>query len=214
MKESALGKLIASLQQAITNNGMKRETVDDAINTLSALGYKYDYERFPALADPDTFGVTSNETPSNLAEALLWKLGKWKSYKQFSAYYTNKDAVPKTTDVVFFAFAKHLKDRNNPIYDQHAIRALWAICGKLTDDERNKCKSLLIDGKSKWKQTGSGSDTIECYNLFVNHVNDLVSVTDGATMIEIDRLLMPLGQAIKKSTKTYSEFQSLCGWST
>jgi hypothetical protein len=100
-KKSSLGKLIASLQQAIANGGMKRKTVVDAIETLSELGYKYDGERFPALADSGTFSVTNSETPSNLAEALLWKLGKWKSYKQFSAYYMNKDVVPKTTDVVF-----------------------------------------------------------------------------------------------------------------
>lgn len=210
---SQLKKLIASLQNAITSGGMNREVIDAAINELSKLGYKYDYKRFPILINTETFSDTSGDTPSNLAESLLWKLGKWQSYKRFATNYTNENSKATKTDVVFFAFAKHLKNKDNPIYDQHAIRALWAICGKLTDDEKKKCKSLLFDGKDKWKQAGSGGETIDCYELFVKHINDLVSVSGGAAKGEIDRLLMPLGQAIKKNTKTYAEFLSLCSWS-
>lgn len=205
-------KLIANLQKAITNGGLNQRAVSSVIGELSKLGYTYDYARFPKLVNTETFIDTSGDTPYSLAEALLWKLGKWQSYKRFAANYANKDAKATKTDVVFFAFAKHLKDKNNPIYDQHAIRALWAICDKLTDDEKQKCKSLLFDGQQKWKQSGSGGEAIDCYELFVKHINDLVSVTDGASKEEIDRLLMPLGQAIKKNTKTYTEFQSLCGW--
>ncbi len=204
-----LKELIAALQKAIANGQMTKQAVDMAIKNLSNLGYQYDYDRFPALVDTENFTDTSCETPSNLAEALLWKLGKWKSYKKFSANYMNKDAKATKQDVVFFAFAKHLKNKNNPIYDQHAIRALWAICGKLTNDESKKCKSLLFDGKNKWKQTGAGGDTIECYEFFVKHLDDLVTVNNGATKGEIDRLLMPLGQAIKKETDSYREFHIL-----
>lgn len=143
---------------------------------------------------------------------LLWKLGKWQSYKKFAANYTDDDSKPTKQNVVFFAFGRHLKDKKNPIYYQHSIRALWAICGKLTANERKKCKSLLFDGKGKWKQTGLGGATIECYELFVRHINDLVSSDNGATRSEIDRLLMPLGQAIKKSTGSYVELHQLCGW--
>jgi hypothetical protein len=212
IKKITLKDLITVLQKAIENGEMTKQTVDTAIKNLSDLGYQYDYERFPALVGTENFTDTSGETPSSLAEALLWKLGKWKSYKKFSANYMDEDAKATKQDVVFFAFVKHLKDKNNPIYDQHAIRALWAICGKLTDDESKKCKSLLFDGKNKWKQAGSGGDTIECYELFVKHIGDLVAVSNGATKGEIDRLLMPLGQAIKKATDSYTEFHILCGW--
>jgi hypothetical protein len=213
-KKQHLKDLVATLQQAIVSGGMNREMVNAAIKALSELDHEYDYERFPTLVNTETFTDTSGDTPSNLAEALLWKLGKWKSYKRFAANYMDDNSKATKTDVVFFAFARHLKDKNNPIYDQHAIRALWAICGKLTDDERAKCKSLLFDGQGKWKQAGSGGDTIECYELFVRHISDLVSIRNGVSKGEIDRLLMPLGQAIKKSTKTYAEFRSLCGWSS
>lgn len=209
--ENPLGKLIGNLQHAIANGGINGETLEESVAELGKIGYKYDQERFPTLIGTENYTDTSTDSPSNLAEALLWKLGKWKSYKRFSANYAATDPRPTKTDVVFFAFAKHLRDKKNPIYDQHAIRALWAICRKLTNDERKKCKSLLFDSSGKWKQAGSGSDSIECYELFVKHINALVSASSGASLGEIDRLLMPLGQAIKKSTKTYSEFQSLCG---
>lgn len=211
-KKNILENLIAELQKAIANGGMNKGTVENAVKALSELGYQYDNKRFPALVGTETFVDTSCETPSNLAEALLWKLGKWQTYKKFAANYTSDNAKPTKQNVVFFAFARHLKDKNNPIYDQHAIRALWAICGKLTTSERKKCKSLLFDGKNKWKQAGSGGDTIECYELFVRHINDLVDTNKAASKGEIDRLLMPLGQAIKKSTGSYVEFYKLCGW--
>lgn len=213
MKESPLGKLIAKLQKAVSSDCMNREVVLEAIADLSELGYKYDSESFPALFGTESFKDTSGDTPSNLAEALLWKLGKWKSYKRFSKNYSTTDSKATNTDVVFFAFAKHLKDKDNPIYDQHAIRALWAICGKLSDDEKKKCRSVLIDSNDRWKQTGSGRDTIECYELYVRRINELVSVIGAPTKSEIDRLLMPLGQAIKRETRTGTHFYSLCGWS-
>ena len=211
-QQCTLKQLIANIQKAIVNGGMNKETVKATVNCLSLLGYEYDNEQFPPLIGTEKFSDTSGNSPSNLSEALLWKLGKWRSYKQFAKNYAAKDPKPTKTDVVFFAFAKHLKDKKNPIYDQHAIRALWAICGKLSDDEKIKCRSVLFDKNDKWKQSGSGGDTIKCYELFVKYVNELVKDSNGATLGEIDRLLMPLGQAIKKSTKKYSEFHALCGW--
>jgi len=212
VNKNTLKELIAKLQKIILHGEINKGSIKNAIEILADLGYQYDDKKFPPIKVTETFVDTSGETPSNLAEALLWKLGKWQSYKDFAANYTNDDSEPTKQNVVFFAFAKHLKDRKNPIYDQHAIRALWAICGKLTATEGKKCKTLLFDGNGKWKQVGSGSVTIECYNLFVRHIHNLVSLDKGVTGGVIDRLLMPLGQAIKKSTKSYDEFHQLCGW--
>ncbi len=212
VNENTLKELIAQLQKTIARGGINKGAIENSIKALSDLGYQYDNKRFPALKGTENFVDTGGETPSNLAEALLWKLGKWQSYKDFAANYTNDDSEPTKHNVVFFAFARHLKDRRNPIYDQHAIRALWAICGKLTTIERRKCKALLFDRNGKWKQVGSGSATIECNEIFVKHIADLIPPDNGVTKSEIDRLLMPLGQAIKKSTGSYTEFQHLCGW--
>lgn len=211
-KESPLGKLIASLQKRIFERGLDKVAIETATKELAKLGYEYDEESFPPLVGTERFLNASAHSPQNLAEALLWKLGKWKSYKKFCDNYAAERPEPKKNDVVFYAFAMHLRDKENPIYDQHAIRSLWATCGKLTSDERQKCKSLLFDKKNKWKQSGTGKNAIECYRIFVRHINDLVSVSGGASKSELDRLLMPLGQAIKEATETYAEFDALCGW--
>ena len=213
-KESPLRKIIASLQKKISEGGLDKAAIEEATKELAKLGYQYDDDRFPPLVGTENFSNNSSDSPQHLAEALLWKLGKWKAYKKFCENYAAEQPVPTKTDVVFYAFAMHLKDKNNPIYDQHAVRSLWAIFGKLTADERQKCKSLLFDTKKKWKQSGTGKSAIDCYSIFVKYVNDLVSASGGASKSELDRLLMPLGQAIKESTQTYIEFDALCGWSS
>jgi hypothetical protein len=210
--QGSLPGLIADLQSAIADGGMDYEELKQAVTGLSALGYQYDHDLFPDLYNTENYTDSIGESPSNLAEALLWKLGKWKSYKRFAAYYMDTCLTPSQTDVVFYAFARHLKDRNNPIYDQHAIRALWAICGNLSDAEKSSCRSLLFDRHDGWKQVGSGSVTIECYAIYVRHVRTLMIGSYGPSLTELDRLLMPLGQAIKRTTSTYADFQRLCGW--
>jgi hypothetical protein len=219
-ENTTLKNLISNLQSAFLKKELTKEAIENEIKKLKDLGDKeYDGEKFPALAGTENFLDTSSNTPQNLAEALLWKLGKWKVYKTFVRNYTNEDAkVTKDGGVVLSAFAKHLKNKDNPIYDQHAIRALWAICGDFTDDEKKKCKALLFDGKNKWKHTGSGEESIECYMIFAKHINTLAGIEGGAAKGEIDRLLMPLGQIIKKETKSkgneYKLFCELCGWSS
>lgn len=212
VNENPLRELIAKLQKIIENGGINKDSIENAMKKLTDLGFQYDDKKFPPLKGTENFVDTSGDTPSNLAEALLWKLGKWQSYKDFAANFTKDDSEPTKQNVVFFAFARHLKYKKNPIYDQHAIRALWAICGKLTSAERKKCKTLLFDRKGKWKRGGSGAVTIACYKLFVRHINGLVSLDKSITIGLIDRLLMPLGQAIKKSTGSYDEFHQLCDW--
>jgi hypothetical protein len=211
-EQSSLPRLIYVLQSAIANGGIDYEVLKQAENGILALGYQYNHNLFPDLVNTESYKDSIGESPSNLAEALLWKLGKWKSYKKFTSYYMDTSLKPTQTDVVFYAFARHLKDRSNPIYDQHAIRALWAICGNLSDAETSSCKSLLFDRDDKWKQVGAGSETIECYSIFVRHLKTLLIGKPGPSLTELDRLLMPLGQVIKRTTSTYTEFQRLCGW--
>ena len=204
-----LRELIKLIRCHIEKGGMSSENVLAATQYLAKLGYKYDYETFPKLMNTNTFVNVKNDTPVNLAEALLWKLGKWKSYKKFCSQFETGIPEPTRTDVVFYAFARHLKDQNNPIYDQHTLRALWAVDSKLNTDEITKIKNSLLDGTKKWKQTMSGRHTIDCYNIYCAHINEITK--NGASLKEIDLLLMPLGQAIKDSTTNYIEFLELTG---
>ena len=111
----SLQDLIADLQSAIKNEGIEYGTLKKAVADLSRLGYQYDHALFPDLENTENYTDSIGESPSSLAEALLWKLGKWKSYKKFTTYYMDDSLTPTQTDVVFYAFAKHLKDRSNPI---------------------------------------------------------------------------------------------------
>jgi hypothetical protein len=208
--EMTLKELIGKLQGIVSKGGLTSEAISNAKVALKNLGYSYDDDSFPTLKNTNSFQDNSRVTPMNLAEALLWKLGKWKSYKKFTQHFTDDSSKPTKTDVVFFAFAKHLKDPKNPIYDQHAIRAIWAICGNLDGEEKNKCKNLLMTAKGTWKQTGSGKHTVDCYNIFMKHIDEIVKA--GASKKEIDLLLMPLGQALKDNSKDYKEFSELCSW--
>lgn len=204
--KTILKELIEGLREAISSGGLTKQKVDVAISRLSQIR-EYDEEKFPELPEI-RFTDSSGATPQTLAEALLWKLGKWKVYKKFASNY-QVDAPDSTkTDVVLFAFVKHLKDRELPIYDQHAIRALWAIDQEMEPAEE-KLKSLLFDRKGKWKKTGSGDDTIDCYDLFLKRMKKIRSKANAPTVRNVDRLLMPLGQSIKRATNNYEEFRNL-----
>jgi hypothetical protein len=84
LMSSKLTNLILEIQKHIQQEGMSSENVVNATSKLNKLGYSYDYETFPRLESTTGFRDTSGDSPQNLAEALLWKLGKWKSYKKFS----------------------------------------------------------------------------------------------------------------------------------
>lgn len=205
-----LRNLICSLQDDIKRKRLDSGRVREASGALDQLGYKYNADDFPPLPDPSQFKDLSKDSPQTLAEAMLWKLVRWKAYKNFAANFQKAAAQPtKNTDVVLFAFAKHLRDRNFPIYDQHSLRALWA-CGELGDDEIIVCKSVLFSKTGKWKDSGSGKHSVQAYDLFCKHLERLAGSQSAITKEQLDHLLMPLGQAIKQITRSYEQFLSLC----
>lgn len=215
-----LADLIGCLQSSVANENLTLQVIGDAKSQLSGLGFKeYDLKKFPKLSDTASFSGDISISPQSLAEALLWKLGKWTAYQTFVQNFNDKNLrVSSKGGVVFSAFAKHLQDNGNPIYDQHAIRALWAIC-KFTEEESKKCKSLLFDRSDNWKDAGSGDDG-SCYEIFVKYVRKLCA-DKKLSNDDLDRLLMPLGQAIKKAAKKgtkstqsdWEQFKKLC-WSS
>jgi hypothetical protein len=218
----SLQDLIRFLQSQVATGGLTSKVAADAALRLEKLGYPYEHTKFPPLHDTTDFGHVVGASPSSLAEALLWKIGKWKDYRKFVSQYANRSSAPGKSDIVFFAFAKHLKDPAKPIYDQHALRAMWAICTALTAQERGLCEHFLMSGvrrrkgqgsgqaaQRKWKQTGNGKTAADCYALFLKHFPRLQG---GATNREIDLVLMPLGKAIKKETSHLAAFTAMCGW--
>ena len=201
--------LVNELRRKISKGPLRARDIEDATKRLKQLGKSYKDETFPELLDTNTWKDESSNSPKGLAEALLWKLGRWKAYRNFANYYAYDQSKPRN-DIVFYAFARHLKKPNkNPMFDQHSLRALWAICPNLTPEEEEKCKNYLIDTQDRWKGSGSGTSAAECYNIFKKRLKSLITKSGARTLRELDRLLMPLGQAIREHTKNYREFDRL-----
>ena len=204
-----LKEIVNSLRSNIRAGTLNAEVVQVSTSTLAKHNYEYDATLFPSLPSNHQWTVPQPTQPESLAEALLWKMGKWKIYQSFVAHYGNPSSMPKKTDVVFYAFAKHLQSEANPIYDQHALRALWAIDANLSPQQASICRSLLAKRDGTWKSIANGSNTYAGYQLYVERIALLgnSSVSLGA----LDKLLMPLGQALKENTENVSEFVNLVG---
>lgn len=221
-----MNELISSLRLRVANAELSSQQIEKAIAQLRDLGHSiYDQDKFPALRADHDYGQFSTSykdleiqnSPINLAEAMIWKLGRWDAYKSFVKNYENSSPIVSDAGgVVMSAFAKHLQDRENPIYDQHAIRSLWAI-GGLDEDELTACESVLTDGSGNWKDSGSGKYAVRCYELFVKHTRKICR-DNAVSLRELDLLLMPLGQTLKKVTRPKNKdesqvqmFKQICG---
>lgn len=219
--------LIDFLRFQIVTERLSKQTIKDAIDRLRALGYStYDDDKFPPLKSGHNYAVHSNRyidlqeinAPTDLAEAMLWKLGRWTAYKNFVKSYDNPHLfVSSEGGVVMTAFAKHLRNAENPIYDQHAVRSLWAIA-PLDKAELISCESLLVDRHGNWKESGSGKSALACYELFLKHTLK-IREANGVSFFELDRLMMPLGQALKIATRKTNgkktdldNFKAICGY--
>lgn len=155
----------------------------------------------------------------------MWKQGEWSKYKSFLEYFNNKKLVKDDNEVinVHSAFARHLQNPEQyPIYDQHALRAIWAIDKKIWEQGENPqtaetgqldtcdLKKHFFENKNinenenniyVWRTPPShGHQAI--YKWFIDRVNKICEITEnGITHKHLDDLLMPLGKAIKEQTK-------------
>lgn len=170
-------------------------------------------DSYPALDHP--IGQYSFPTnilhPTSLAEALLWKLGKWDSFKKFvSSYISNDPEIPEKA-VIFHSFARHLAEEKKPIFDQHALRAAWAIC-ETTDCINQKVQTSLFTRKGAWRPSGTGKAYKYCVEIYYNLIKKfLPQEYTRKNLVNLDRFLMPLGQLIKKQTDNINDFESFAG---
>src|SRR4051812_5522427 len=83
-----LKRIISRLQRAVANGGITRTLLKSTSIELSKLRHSYRHDKFPRLGDMSNIEATLADSPSSLAEALLWKMGKWQAYKSFVGNYT------------------------------------------------------------------------------------------------------------------------------
>lgn len=170
-------------------------------------------DSYPALDHPigQYLFPTNILQPTSLAEALLWKLGKWDSFKKFVSSYTSNDPEIPEKAVVFHSFARHLAEEKKPIFDQHALRAAWAICETKNCIDQ-KIRSSLFTPKGNWKSSGSGKDYKDCVKIYYYLIKlFLPQEYTRKNLVNLDRFLMPLGQIIKKQTDNINKFEIFVG---
>ncbi|MCK8514998.1 hypothetical protein M0534_01455 [Methylonatrum kenyense] len=224
-----LKKLVCSLRQLIRESALSAETILEKRKELENIHskYKFDEKAYPDLKlngkSPFTgdVQVDKNEPPRSLAEFFIWKQGAWKKYQTLRNYFSSAgveicdDKIRDKKYIVHAAFAKHLMDpRENPIFDQHALRALWAIDPGIAPEEHGVIAHFLFkkpdSDEEQWKANGSGESAGKCYTIFKRRIGK-ISNKNKVSHGELDKLLMPLGRALKNLTETRREFESLSG---
>jgi hypothetical protein len=89
---SNMKTLISKLKTLVAQNQLTKNEISYAIDALKELDHNtYDNNKFPPLNNTNSFDVGVGSTPATLAEALLWKLGKWPTYKTFVENYKTND---------------------------------------------------------------------------------------------------------------------------
>lgn len=218
-KQDLLGFIVdcgRALRLAAEGSGKGLETAiaQASITLREQFSASYQDKKFPLLNELSLREDASGESPRSLAEMFLWKQGDWLKYKNFCKQYIGS-GTSTGNDVVIYAFARHLKDpHGSPIFDQHALRAVWAL-GLLSSSEEADAKAWLTKTgrKSKaleWKANGGGANGLRCYEHYKRATNSLLEnvagMRRGAVMNELDKLLMPLGQRIKM----HADLRDLC----
>jgi hypothetical protein len=104
----------------------------------------------------NNYSEPSKAYPTTLAEALIWKLGKWKTFMKFTAHYQKTlDEVPKT-GVVFYAFARHLAEEKEPILTSMRYEPLGR-CVRTIKAKVKQLKNRFFIVKERRK--GNGNQT-------------------------------------------------------
>ena len=168
--------------------------------------YVYKDKQCPDFKRRSDLKFSSSDKPTNLPEAFIWKQSNWKKYKKFRDWYDkSKVTTAPKNRVVHFAFAKHLQSNGEkPIFDQHSCRAVMAIFEPILDENFEDMESYLFIGE-KWRgdkqpKQHVGLRTVKLFEECIAEIALQKHYWD------LDCLLMPLGQALKKTYVTKKRF--------
>jgi len=205
VKKKLLKEITCKIRSGLASEAFSEDILEKIKKELSTAGYKYDTS-YPSISFPIGSPNKIPTGPGSLAEALLWKLNRWKSYIEFIKYYKKITNEPDNSGFINFQFANHLADHsNNPIVDQHTLRCYWAINFNLNEHTNNALKSFLVKSNGEWKESGSGKSGKLCCSEYVKFVAGIKSKY-SVELDSADKLFMPLGSAIKEQFTNYSDF--------
>jgi hypothetical protein len=192
-KRKNLKKMVTQIRSALL--GKRPIDLDKYKSGLAALGKSYTYKttQYPDFELPSDLKHRTSDTPTNLAEAFIWKTTFWNKYGKFVDAYKN-GGPPQGDYITFWAYAMYLRNPDLPIFDQHALRAVWALSSTVKVSDLSNLREFLLAGDS-WELYAKGSTAKKCYDYFVRRVGSLAG--DRLDIREFDKVLMPLGKALK-----------------
>jgi hypothetical protein len=159
-------------------NQLKKEKVLDSDGTISKCCAKNNVLRTPL---------------EKLLYSIIWKNGDLGKEKHITdgvlATRENKE-IKNEKGLVFYQFGKHLEDKNNPIIDQHVVRAfsVYEACQSDIEQINNILKKETINAKDK--------DVFSRY--FKWQSKHKLKASDPIEFTYyLDRLLFGLGKSIK-----------------
>jgi hypothetical protein len=125
--KALLEKIVTTLRDLIQKCTLDADAYQSATTKLAEQNYGYNAKFPPLILSNFSWSSLRLGAPETLAEALLWKRGRWNIYKTFVNYYSNPSILSKSIDTVFFAFAKHLQDSKlQYAIDIHSARS-WRL---------------------------------------------------------------------------------------
>lgn len=205
MRDSEAMQLVNStferIKNAHTNSDLQEIQKDPVIR------FNFDEQKYPPLhfilSNQDVAQINSAVTNpesdhfdiqlllkdpiSKLLYALVWKQGDLPKLKTLLAGVNGENDLSQKQGAVFRQFGRHLVDRNEPIVDQHVLRA-FAIFQNSGDEtkvssirKKEQFEVDLINSYRKWFQENKLSE-------------------EGSSNI-LDHILFGLGKTIKTSKK-------------
>jgi hypothetical protein len=152
------------------------------------------------LADLRTKGILDAENRLNfdgykpsaiekLLYSVLWKNGDIGKERHIVRGVTSSDSQGAGEDgLVFYYFGRHLRDKSNPIVDQHVIRAF-----RLHELSQGSSREDLTTVRKNAKVE---EETIRRYISWLKSLNSDLTVHPGY-QFHVDKVLFALGKAVK-----------------
>lgn len=133
-------------------------------------------------------GETNPTTLEKLLIALIWKNGDINKIKHIVSGIENKP-LESTTAKVFTQFGKYLSNKDEPIIDQHTMRAYKYFVEKIELEDLNKSRTI----------NNSDLKYIESYKNWLNKRAKEIKQDQRVQVVrEIDKLMFTMGKLIKK----------------
>ena len=190
------------------NQARSSKEVQDIIDEGDLVPYKMDEVQYPKIEfnitkseisqlkgngfiddeDDLTGNISTGDPLARLLYAMIWKNGGLKKIKHIVKGVLNSgdvDAPEKEDGLVFYQFGKHLENKEEPIIDQHVLRA-FALYQSDAD----------LNARKKETVTRKEDDLIAAYKTWLANLKGNFN-GDLSYAYHVDKVLFALGKAVK-----------------